>query len=216
MDEPTLKRATEPFFTTKGVGKGTGLGLAMVHWLVAQSGGAMRVASQLGQGTSIRLWLPVDRSGVVLPSTVSEALARTTSPINVLLVGDDPLISSSTAAMLDDLGHIVTEASSAAGALEILRAGSKIDLVVTDHAMPHMAGTELAGIIREQWPWMPVILASGYADLLSTDKIQIPRLTKPYQQAELASCIATVMEDQKVISTDAGRRMDQSRDETSA
>jgi signal transduction histidine kinase len=206
MDEATLKRATEPFFTTKGVGKGTGLGLPMVHGLVAQSGGAMRIASQVGQGTSIRLWLPVDRTGATPQSSVPEARARTTISVNVLVVDDDPLISSSTAAMLDDLGHVVTEAISAAGALEILRGGSNIELVVTDHAMPHMTGLELARIIREEWPWIPVILASGYADLLSTDTASLPRLAKPYHQSELATCIATVLEVQKVVPIDAARR----------
>jgi signal transduction histidine kinase len=206
MDEATLKRATEPFFTTKGVGKGTGLGLPMVHGLVAQSGGAMRIASQVGQGTSVRLWLPVDRSGVVSHSIAPEARTRTTASINVLVVDDDPLISSSTAAMLDDLGHIVTEAASAARALEILRTDSKVELVITDHAMPHMTGIELAGIIREEWPWIPVILASGYTDLLTADDVQLPRLAKPYQQAQLASCIGAVMEQQKVVPIDAVRR----------
>jgi signal transduction histidine kinase len=206
MDEPTLKRATEPFFTTKGVGKGTGLGLPMVHGLVAQSGGAMRIASQVGQGTSIRLWLPVDRNGVASPSSVPEVRSRTTSSLKVLVVDDDPLISSSTAAMLEDLGHVVTEASSATRALEILRTDSKIDLIVTDHAMPHMTGLELAGIINQEWPWIPVILASGYADLLSTDNVQLPRLAKPYHQAELASCIAGVLEARKVVPIDAVRR----------
>ncbi|HEY0183479.1 MAG TPA: ATP-binding protein, partial [Rhodopila sp.] len=216
MDEATLKRATEPFFTTKGVGKGTGLGLPMVHGLVVQSGGAMRIASQVGQGTSVRLWLPVDRTGVVLQTHVPEIRSRTTVPVHVLVVDDDPLISSSTAAMLDDLGHVVTEASSAASALDILRADSKIELVVTDHAMPHMTGLELASLIREEWPWIPVILASGYTDLLETDTVSLPRLTKPYHQAELASCIAGVLEAQKIVPIDVARRSTGYRNGTSA
>jgi len=206
MDEPTLKRATEPFFTTKGVGKGTGLGLPMVHGLVAQSGGAMRIASQVGEGTSVRLWLPVDYSGETSESSVPELRTRTTTSVNVLVVDDDPLISSSTAAMLDDLGHVVIEAPSAADALEILRAGAKIDVVVTDHAMPHMTGLELAAIIQQEWPWIPVVLASGYADLMGMDKITLPRLSKPYHQSDLASCIANVLEAQKIVPIDAARR----------
>jgi CheY-like chemotaxis protein len=177
-----------------------------VHGLVAQSGGAMRIASQVGQGTSIRLWLPVDRTGVAPPINVPEVRSRVALSVNVLVVDDDPLISSSTAAMLDDLGHVVTEALSAASALEILRAGSQIDVVVTDHAMPLMTGVELAGIIREEWPWIPVILASGYADLLATENVPLPRLAKPYHQSELASCLATVLEAQKVVPIDAARR----------
>jgi signal transduction histidine kinase len=206
MDEQTLKRATEPFFTTKGVGKGTGLGLPMVHGLMAQSGGAMQIASQAGQGTAVRLWLPVDRTGVVPQSVVFEVRTQTALSRRILVVDDDPLISSSTAAMLEDLGHVVIEASSATSALEILRAGTKVEVVVTDHAMPHMTGLELAGIIREQWPWIPIILASGYAELLNTDDVPLPRLAKPYHQSELASCIADVLEEQKIIPIDAARR----------
>jgi signal transduction histidine kinase len=206
MDEQTLKRATEPFFTTKGVGKGTGLGLPMVHGLMAQSGGAMQIASQVGQGTAVRLWLPVDRSGVAPQSAGLELRTQTGLSHKILVVDDDQLISSSTAAMLEDLGHVVIEASSATSALEILRAGTKVNLIITDHAMPQLTGLELAGIIREQWPWIPIILASGYAELLNTDDIQLPRLVKPYQQAELASCIASVLESQKIVPIEVGRR----------
>jgi signal transduction histidine kinase len=206
MDEQTLKRATEPFFTTKGVGKGTGLGLPMVHGLMAQSGGAMQIASQVGQGTAVRLWLPVDRAGVAPQSAGLELRAQTGLSHKILVVDDDQLISSSTAAMLEDLGHVVIEASSATSALEILRAGTKVNLIITDHAMPQLTGLELAGIIREQWPWIPIILASGYAELLNTDDIQLPRLVKPYQQAELASCIASVLEAQKIVPIEVGRR----------
>jgi CheY-like chemotaxis protein len=81
-----------------------------------------------------------------------------------------------------------------------------VNLIITDHAMPQLTGLELAGIIREQWPWIPIILASGYAELLNTDDIQLPRLVKPYQQAELASCIASVLESQKIVPIEVGRR----------
>jgi signal transduction histidine kinase len=205
MDEATLNHATEPFFTTKGIGKGTGLGLPMVHGLVAQSGGTMRISSQVDEGTSVRLWLPVDRDGVVFQAVQPETGTPTTLSHKILVVDDDPLIASSTAAMLDDLGHVVVEASSATSALEILRAGMKIELVVTDQAMPHMTGLELADVIREQWPWIPIIIASGYADLLDTANIPFRRLAKPYHQSEIASCIAAVFEAQRVVSMDAVR-----------
>ena len=216
MDAATLQHATEPFFTTKGVGKGTGLGLPMVHGLVVQSGGAMRIASQVGQGTSVRLWLPVDRGGLLAQSSVPEVPARACAPVHVLVVDDDALIASSTAAMLDDLGHVVTEALSAAGALEVLRTDSTIDLVVTDHAMPQMTGLELAAVMHQEWPWIPVILASGYADLMSADTMSLPRLAKPYHQAELASCIAGALEAQKVIPIEAARRATSYRNGASA
>jgi signal transduction histidine kinase/CheY-like chemotaxis protein len=207
MDELTLKRATEPFFTTKGVGKGTGLGLPMVHGLMAQSGGTMQLESQVGKGTAVRLWFPVDRDGVI-PSTSSEPGVRAPTQFScrVMVVDDDPLILSSTAAMLEDLGHIVIEASSGNSALEILRAEAKVDVVVTDHAMPHMTGLELAGIIREQWPRVPIILASGYAELQQRDDCPLPRLAKPYRQSELAACIANVIGGRKIIPIEAARR----------
>jgi CheY-like chemotaxis protein len=206
MDEQTLKRATEPFFTTKGVGKGTGLGLPMVHGLMAQSGGAMQIVSQMGQGTVVRLWIPADREGVIFPVTVPEVRAQVQRSCRILVIDDDPLILSSTAAMLEDLGHSVIETSSAFSALEILRADAKVDAVVTDHAMPQMTGLELAGIIRKQWPWIPIVLASGYAELALADDVSLPRLAKPYRQSELASCIANVLEERKIVPIEAARR----------
>jgi CheY-like chemotaxis protein len=90
--------------------------------------------------------------------------------------------------------------------MDILQSGAQVDIVITDHAMPHMTGLELAGAIRKQWPWLPVILASGYADLMDTPDVPFRRLAKPYHQSELASCIATALEEQKIVPIDAARR----------
>jgi signal transduction histidine kinase len=206
MDEETLKRATEPFFTTKGVGRGTGLGLSMVHGMVAQSGGTMQITSQIGEGTSVQLWLPIDRTGIIPQSGAEAEQVRVVASCRVMVIDDDPLILASTAAMLEDLGHIVVEASSAPSALEILRADVKVDIIITDHAMPVMTGTKLIGIVRQHWPWIPVILASGYADLMNTDDLPPQRLTKPFNQAELARCIATVLDEKKIVPIEAARR----------
>jgi signal transduction histidine kinase/ActR/RegA family two-component response regulator len=206
MDEQTLKRATEPFFTTKGVGKGTGLGLPMVHGLVAQSGGAMQIASQVDQGTSVRLWLPIDRVGVIQQGSVQEERAEDLLACRVMVVDDDQLVLSSAAAMLEDLGHVVIEASSASNALELLRADARVDVILTDHAMPNMTGTELISVVHQQWPWIPVILASGYVDLLETDSTPALRLAKPFTQSELANCISTAVEEQEIVSINAARR----------
>ena len=206
MDETTLKRATEPFFTTKGVGKGTGLGLSMVHGLAAQSGGAMQISSRPGSGTTVRLWLPVDHSVTKRSAANVEPHPRHERACRVLVVDDDPLILSSTAAMLEDLGHVVIEASSAARALDVLRLGPRIDLVITDQAMPGMTGLELARQVRQAWPGTPVILASGYADLPDSFDVPVPRLAKPYQQAELATCIAAVLGGGNVVPIDRARR----------
>jgi len=194
MDEVTVKHALEPFFTTKGPGKGTGLGLPMVHGLAAQSGGAMQIRSRLGEGTTVELWLPMSAQ------TASEAQTPVTAPMqpgfscSVLLVDDDPLIAAATAEMLEDLGHVVVEAASGRRALDLLSKGTKVDVVITDHAMPGMMGTELASAIRSQWPELPVILASGYAELPHGEDPGLPRLSKPYQQDELAARIAQVVD----------------------
>jgi len=196
MDEVTLKRATEPFFTTKGAGRGTGLGLSMVDGLVAQSGGAMRITSQRGAGTTVELWLPVseaeavERPRLVVPQPVEESRC-----CRVLVVDDDPIVLAGTAAMLEDLGHTATEVESAEQALKVLQAENSIDLVITDHAMPGMTGTELAKRIRRKWPEMPVIIATGYAELPELDS-GVPRLSKPYRQQDLAAVVARMLGEQ--------------------
>lgn len=193
MDEETLKRATEPFFTTKGSGKGTGLGLSMVHGLVVQSGGAMRLESKLGQGTTVNLWLPVASPAEQEKDPASDPGAAVHGPCRILVVDDDPLVVASTAAMLEDAGHMVVEASSGQRALDVLRLGTQVDVVVTDHAMPGMTGLELARRIHQGWPSLPVILVSGYTDLSASVEIRMPRLAKPYKQQDLLDVIARLM-----------------------
>ncbi len=211
MDEATVKRATEPFFTTKGAGKGTGLGLSMVHGLAAQSGGAMRIFSNVGAGTSVELWLPTTERAMTEPVgtlTVRSGAARC---YRILVVDDDPLIGSATTAMLEDLGHVVIETTSGTRALEALRSTPMIDLVITDQAMPGMTGTQLSRLIRQSWPELPIILATGYADLPNGEDPGLPRLSKPYQQEELSAMITQVLgpvrdEVDNVIPLDAARR----------
>jgi CheY-like chemotaxis protein len=198
MDEATLARATEPFFTTKGPGKGTGLGLSMIHGLVSQSGGAMAVSSQVGQGTTVRLWLPkTERVPDDFRSEDPEAsgvgpLGDSADHLTVLLVDDDDLVRRGTAEMLEDLGHTVIEAETGSQALERLGAcGGEVDLVITDHAMPGMNGAELIRRLRGTRPLLPVLLASGYADLAEEEYVEDwPRLSKPFRQGELAAAIA--------------------------
>ena len=118
MDEATLKRATEPFFTTKGAGKGTGLGLSMVHGVAAQSGGAMRITSRPGDGTTVELWLPLSETALDGECSTRGSVVRQlpADHVRVMVVDDDPLVVASTAAMLEDIGHTVTEALSGARA----------------------------------------------------------------------------------------------------
>jgi CheY-like chemotaxis protein len=193
MDEATLARAMEPFFTTKGVGKGTGLGLAMVHGFTAQSGGRLVLQSTPGAGTVAELWLP--QADVAAPSALpaSAGLAPTApKPIRglaVLVVDDDPLVLVSTAGMLEDLGHTSVEAKSGQEALGVLRGGRPVDLVVTDYAMPGMTGLQLAEELHRHWPQLPVVLATGYAELQGTTINRLTRLPKPFGKVALAEAI---------------------------
>jgi PAS domain S-box-containing protein len=189
MDAETLRRAAEPFFTTKGVGKGTGLGLSMVHGFAEQSGGRLVLRSQKDRGTTAALWLPVAKTSAQPVAAAQGVPARSLRPLTILAVDDDALVLMNTVAMLEDLGHTAFEAYSGKEALEILRREDSIDLVVTDQAMPKMTGTELAKVIRTEWPDIPVLLATGYADMTRRDDIGLPKLTKPYLQRDLAAAI---------------------------
>ncbi|UIK08360.1 response regulator [Neorhizobium galegae] len=194
MDEATVTRAAEPFFTTKGPGKGTGLGLSMVHGLAAQSGGILDLSSVKGEGTTVSLWLPVAENIAVAASspeaTSPDAAPNVPNALTVLVVDDDSLVSMGTSAMLEDLGHVATEASSAAAALEILGSDRKFDLVITDHAMPGMTGAELARRILASYPGLPVILASGYVELHEDHGLSdLPRMTKPFTQEQLQTAV---------------------------
>jgi PAS domain S-box-containing protein len=193
MDAETLKRATEPFFTTKGPGKGTGLGLPMVHGLAEQFGGRFDLHSRIGEGTIAEIWLPA-AEGIAKPEPArapARAAERFYEPLVVLAVDDDPLVLTNTIAMLEDLDHTAIAASSGHMALEILRGGDSIDLVVTDQVMPDMTGMELAKAIRAEWPKLPIILATGFAETPS-GRFTLPRLAKPFNQADLAEKITSL------------------------
>ena len=191
MDEATRRRALEPFFTTKGVGKGTGLGLSMVHGMIQQSGGRFVLRSSKGEGTTVELWLPVaDGPDHVRIDAAPKPSNGKEGPLRILAVDDDALVLLNTAAMLEDLGHTVLEATSGSSALEIIRRDDTIDLVITDQAMPHMTGSDLAAAIRVEKPDLPIILATGFAELPPGADEGLPKLSKPFLQQQLADAIA--------------------------
>jgi PAS domain S-box-containing protein len=184
MTPEILKRAIEPFFSSKPLGKGTGLGLSMVHGLAVQLGGALQLSSSVGKGTTATLVLPV---ATVAPEVEAPAPApqKKRRSAVILFVDDDPLIAMSTTEMLEDLGHRVIGANSGLHALDILKSAQKIDLMMTDHVMPGMTGIELAAASREVRPSLPILLATGYAELPEGAQVDLPRLAKPYHQDQL-------------------------------
>jgi PAS domain S-box-containing protein len=193
MDKATLDRATEPFFSTKGIGKGTGLGLSMVQGLAAQLGGGLLIESNPGQGTSIEFWLPISTSAIEDEKLIVPALPTRSSRGTALLVDDEELVRMSTADMLIDLGFEVVEATSGEEALGLIRTGLVPDVLVSDHLMPGISGVDLARAARELQPTLPVLIVSGYAELegLAPD---LPRLTKPFRNTELAASVAALVE----------------------
>jgi PAS domain S-box-containing protein len=192
MDEATLARAVEPFFTTKAVGQGTGLGLSMVHGLAAQSGGVLLLDSAPGHGTTATLWLPATTRQPVAPAP-DEAEAPMRGRGAVLVVDDEPLVLESTAAMLEELGYEPVPAESGEAALALLDARRDVTAVLTDHAMPGMTGAALAMRLRSERPGLPVILATGYAGGGQEEPDGPPRLSKPYSLSQLSSVLSGAM-----------------------
>jgi len=193
MDDATLARATEPFFTTKGIGKGTGLGLSMVQGLAAQSGGALKIASRPGHGTTAEIWLP---AGEAEPDAPRPPPARSDAVVGsrtILVVDDDALVAMATADMLDDMGHKAIQASSGPRALQELEANPAIELVITDQSMPGMTGLQLAAEIRSRWPHVPILLATGHAELPERNQLDLPRVDKPFHQQNLANALAPLL-----------------------
>ncbi|WP_419758077.1 ATP-binding protein [Acidisoma sp.] len=197
MDRETLARAIDPFFTTKGRGKGTGLGLSTIHGLAVQLKGTLHLASVPGRGTRAELWLPASSEWAApqpaAALVATDAREKSVSRATILIVDDDALIAMSTAGMLEDLGHEVIEAHSGAKAVALLRDGPRVDLMITDFSMPGMTGLQLAEAARKLRPELPILLATGYAELPSGETISLPRLGKPYKQSQLEAEISKLL-----------------------
>ncbi|WP_188054165.1 PAS domain S-box protein [Sphingosinithalassobacter sp. CS137] len=188
MDEATLKRAVEPFFSTKGIGKGTGLGLSMVHGLAAQLGGSLAIFSTPGLGTTIELRFPVANTALFAPKS-EKVVESVRGAGTVLVVDDEELVRTSTADMLSDFGYTVVEANSAEEALQLVDRGLTPRILITDHLMPGMSGTELAREVSRRLPTVRALIISGYADVegIAPDLL---RLEKPFRRADLAERLA--------------------------
>lgn len=199
MDEPTRARAIEPFFSTKGIGKGTGLGLSMAHGLAAQLGGALTIESQLGMGTTIKLWLPTSPAPIFSDQPAAETIYLNNHQGLALLVDDEDHVRASVADMLSDLGFRVEEVTSAENALSLVSNGLRPDILVTDHLMPGMSGLDLIHALRRNLPELPALIVSGYAEDggITPD---LPRLTKPFRSNELAEKLGDLLQRKASVS----------------
>jgi signal transduction histidine kinase/CheY-like chemotaxis protein len=165
MTDEVLSKAFEPFFTTKEVGRGSGLGLSQVFGVAKQSGGGVRIDTRLGEGTSVKVYLPRTAKAAISETPVANIItSRELNRRLVLLVDDDSGVREVTASMLHDLGYDVIEAGSGGAALEALDHNQSITVVLLDFAMPGMNGSEVAREIRSRRPNLPILFATGYAD----------------------------------------------------
>lgn len=192
MDPETLAKAATPFFTTKEIGRGTGLGLSMVQGFLEQSGGGLILNSRPGEGTQADLWLPVHTGPATLASRDPGGHHRA-EPVDcslrVLAVDDDPLVLMSTAMMLEALGHTVIQTNSPESARQILSSSEPIDLIVTDQSMPRLTGLELIEAGRRCRPNLPAIVATGYSETVGQGKGDLIWLSKPFGEEDLARAI---------------------------
>ncbi|MCM2561743.1 ATP-binding protein [Lutimaribacter sp. EGI FJ00015] len=200
MDDDTLAQAFEPFFTTKPVGAGSGLGLSMVHGFVHQSGGQVRVQSEMGKGTTVELLLPRyaqpadDHDAPEVQPAAQKDLPRA----RILVIDDEDQVRDYICMIVRALGYEVESESRAAMALNRLEAGEEFDLLVSDIVMPGgFSGRELAEIVIERWPGLPVLLVSGHAEEITAPDVQLdPRigfLRKPFRKSELAHRLADML-----------------------
>ena len=184
-----LTRVLEPFFTTKEVGKGTGLGLPMVYGLAQQSGGTVTIRSTVGAGTTVELYLSRAAAEREDGPREKQTIAPDAPKVRILLVDDDAEVSTVTAAYLADMGHRVVEAADGSSALDILKTDDQLDLLVADFAMPGMTGTDLADKARAIRPEIGILLVTGYADPRRLPE-GYPMLHKPFSRIDLAAKIS--------------------------
>ena len=191
MPPEIIARVFEPFFTTKGVGKGTGLGLSQVYGMAQQSGGAARILSEQGVGTTVEIWLRSAGSAADLPALVRPSVAATRQRgARILVVEDDAWVRQSVVESLEVLGYTVAQAADGeAGLRELQR--SRPDLLLTDYLMPGMTGAELVRQARAIIPGVPMMIATGYADMRAIEEVvgEDMVLNKPFQLAELAASV---------------------------
>ena len=192
-----LEKVMEPFFTTKELGKGSGLGLSMVYGFAKQSNGAFQLRSEPGEGTTAELWLPRAPEGhsVEDKPRLAAKPRRAIRKLDILLVDDHAEVRATTAAVLGDMGHKVVEAANGAEALQALKAGKcRCDLLITDYAMPNLSGTDFLRGAREICPDVPSLIITGYAeaDAISDCPEGVEILLKPFTPQALEAAMSRI------------------------
>ncbi|MFC4932341.1 response regulator [Massilia sp. GCM10023247] len=195
MPPEIAARVFEPFFTTKSVGKGTGLGLSQVYGMAQQSGGAARILSERGVGTTVEIWLRAAGTSADAAPVPSATAAPPRPGARILVVEDDDFVRESMVESLQALGHTVAQAPNGeAGLRELERA--QPDLIITDYLMPGMTGAELVRRARVLLPDVPMIIATGYADMKAIEQVidDDMLLRKPFQLAGLAAIVERALQ----------------------
>ncbi|MBV9564715.1 MAG: response regulator [Bradyrhizobium sp.] len=196
MTPEIIEKAFDPFFTTKPLGQGTGLGLSMVYGFARQSNGQVRLHSALGQGTSVKIYLPAAEEGAIQPADHVQFSPQGAGQA-VLLVEDDPSVRLLIGEVLSELGYRAIEASDANAAIKVLESSQAIDMMISDVGLPGMNGRQLAEVAREYHPTVPILFVTGYAEnaairagFLGTNMAMI---SKPFQVEELAAKISEML-----------------------
>ena len=219
MSEEVRTRAFEPFFTTKGMGKGTGLGLSMVYGFAKQTGGTITIDSELGQGTTFRIYLPrAPHRSEAAEEAGDQSLYNAGPPSRILVVDDNSAVRTITAVMIRTLGHDVIEAAGGEDALDLLERDRQFDLLIVDLAMPNMHGDEFAARARRLVPGVPTLFVTGYAEP-GRMRTKGDVLKKPFRRVQLAEKLRYILRDATrrkgrdvVGHAAAGRRLERQRE----
>ena len=198
MDKATLERIFDPYFTTKEVGKGSGLGLAVVHGIIKRHDGAITVQSEPGKGSTFGIYIPAVETSTGVVVETEQVLPTGTE--RILLIDDEQIVVESGTAILERLGYTVTPETNSMRALEIFRfRPGEFDLIITDYTMPKLTGTDLSKEIHQIRPDIPIILCTGFSEKLTADgaiDLGVELVMKPFSMRQIAELIRKVLRAQ--------------------